>query len=169
MSAVIKTADSAAQGQPFEIEPIGPTIGAEIQGVDFSRPVPASVAKSIQAALMDHLVVYFRNADMTPEQQVAFALRLQVGEIEPGAEILSFAAKHQSARVKRVRSRLAMSASKPASADAISAYVVQDARIGPSPSPITVTPSSACIGACRRCSSARLVQTWPLSSPPTSR
>lgn len=50
----------------------GPTIGAEIQGVDFSRPVPSNVAKSIHAALMDYLVVYFRNADMTPEQQVAF-------------------------------------------------------------------------------------------------
>lgn len=49
-----------------------PSIGAEIEGVDFSRPVPEAVANAIHEALMEYKVVYFRNADMSPEQQVAF-------------------------------------------------------------------------------------------------
>ena len=50
----------------------GPTLAAEIKGVDFSRPVDPAVASAIFDALMAHKVVYFRNADITPEQQVAF-------------------------------------------------------------------------------------------------
>ena len=57
---------------PIEVVPRGATIGAEICGADFSRPISAETAAAIHDALMKHQVIYFRNADMTPAQQVAF-------------------------------------------------------------------------------------------------
>jgi taurine dioxygenase len=56
----------------IEIRRHGPTIGAEIRGVDFGRPVDRHTIAAIHDALMEYKVIYFRNADMTPEQQVAF-------------------------------------------------------------------------------------------------
>src|SRR5579863_1696203 len=56
----------------IEIIPRGPTIGAEIRGVDFSRPVDPTIAAAIHDALMQWKLIYFRDAAMTPAQHVAF-------------------------------------------------------------------------------------------------
>ncbi len=61
----------AAHGS-LEIIRRGATIGAEIRGVDFSRPIDAETASAIHDALMEHQLLYFRDAEMTPEQQIAF-------------------------------------------------------------------------------------------------
>lgn len=58
--------------KPIEVIPQGRTIGAEIRGVDFSRPADCATVDAIKSALLQWKVVYFRNADITPEQQVAF-------------------------------------------------------------------------------------------------
>jgi taurine dioxygenase len=55
-----------------EVIPYGPTFVAEIRGVDFTEPVSDAVAKTIHGALMQHKVLFFRDAVMTPEQHVAF-------------------------------------------------------------------------------------------------
>ena len=57
---------------PIEVVRRGATIGAEIRGVDFSRPVDATTHAAIHDALMRHSVIFFRNAEMNPAQQVAF-------------------------------------------------------------------------------------------------
>ena len=57
---------------PIGVTRRGATIGAEITGVDFSRPIDAPTRDAIHDALMQHSIVFFRNADMTPAQQVAF-------------------------------------------------------------------------------------------------
>lgn len=69
-----QTAESIANGAQtaLEVLPTNPTIGAEIRGIDFSQPIDERTAGALLDALMIHKVVYFRNADMTPEQQVAF-------------------------------------------------------------------------------------------------
>jgi taurine dioxygenase len=69
----------ATQSAPIEVIRRGATMAAEIKGVDFSRPVAPETAAAIHAALMQHKIIYFRNADMTPEQQVAFGR--QFGEL----------------------------------------------------------------------------------------
>src|SRR5947208_541401 len=56
----------------LEVIPQGPSIGAEIRGVDWRRPVDAATAAEIQAALMAHKVIWFRDVDVTPLQQLAF-------------------------------------------------------------------------------------------------
>lgn len=52
-----------------------PAIGAEFGGVDIAAGVDDDTLREIHAALMDHLVVFFRDQDITPKQQRDFAAR----------------------------------------------------------------------------------------------
>ena len=52
---------------------ITPVIGAEISGVDFSKPLTASVHDAIYKALLDHLVIFFRGSDISPSAHLEFA------------------------------------------------------------------------------------------------
>ena len=57
----------------LEVLPLTPAIGAEIRGVDLRRPLEPATVQAIERALLDHLVLFFRGAAITPEQQIAFA------------------------------------------------------------------------------------------------
>ncbi len=56
----------------IEVVPLGSTLGAEIRGVDFAHEVGAATAAAIHRALIEHKVVFFRGAAMSPAQHVAF-------------------------------------------------------------------------------------------------
>lgn len=58
---------------PIEIRPTTPTIGAEVRGVDLRIPLEPDVVRAIEEALLAHHVLFFRDQEITPEQQVAFA------------------------------------------------------------------------------------------------
>jgi taurine dioxygenase len=70
-------------GQNFEIEPIGPTIGAELHGIDFSRALDPQTFRRLEQALWDHKVIYARHQDMTPAQQVALGRLFGELEVHP--------------------------------------------------------------------------------------
>lgn len=57
----------------IEIRPIAGALGAEIAGVDLSRPLDAGTVRTLRQALLDHLVIFFRNQDLTPDSYLAFA------------------------------------------------------------------------------------------------
>ncbi|MGR8918408.1 MAG: TauD/TfdA dioxygenase family protein [Gammaproteobacteria bacterium] len=61
------------------VRPVTPAIGALIDGVDIGGPLDAETVGEIRAALLDRLVVFFRDQDLDPERLVAFARRF--GEI----------------------------------------------------------------------------------------
>jgi len=61
--------------QEIEVIPASPSLGAEIRGVDLSRPLDDRVLAEIRRALLDHCVIFFREQDLTPETQLAFARR----------------------------------------------------------------------------------------------
>jgi taurine dioxygenase len=85
-SVAVRTAPSAAStrgGQPFEIEPIGPTIGAEIHNIDFRLPPDTDTYARLEAALVEHKVIYARNQDLTPIQQVVVGRMLGELEVHP--------------------------------------------------------------------------------------
>jgi taurine dioxygenase len=64
----------------IEVRPIAGYIGAEIGGVDLSRPLGDSAIGEIRSALLKHKVVFFRGQDKVGhEQQIAFARRF--GEV----------------------------------------------------------------------------------------
>src|SRR3546814_13324432 len=63
------------------VMPVAGALGAEIGGVDLSDDLPDNTVPAIRQALLDHLVVVFRDPTRTPEQLLAFARRFG----EPGA------------------------------------------------------------------------------------
>ncbi len=73
--------ESAAQ--PFEIEPIGATIGAEIHGLDLTRPLDRATFERLEQALIEHKVIYAREQHMTTAQHVAFGRMFGELEVHP--------------------------------------------------------------------------------------
>jgi taurine dioxygenase len=55
------------------IKPLTGACGAEIEGVDLTRPLDAGVKQALRHALRDHLVIYMADQDVTREQHLAFA------------------------------------------------------------------------------------------------
>jgi taurine dioxygenase len=73
----------------ISVKPIAGALGAEIAGVDLSGPLPDKVIGEIRAALLQHLVVFFHDQHLTPEQQLDFGRRfgaLQVHEFVEAME-----------------------------------------------------------------------------------
>lgn len=59
--------------QAIQVSPITRTIGAEIHGVDLTKPVGEQARSEIYQALLDHLVIFFRDQPISPEQHLLFA------------------------------------------------------------------------------------------------
>ena len=57
----------------LHIQPLAPALGAEISGVDLTRPLPADRVDRIRRAFVDHGVIFFRDQHLSPEQHIAFA------------------------------------------------------------------------------------------------
>ena len=67
------------------VEPLTPTIGAVVSGVDLARPLPDDTFQEIHDAWMQHCVLLFRNQVMTPEQHLAFGRRFGPLHVHPAA------------------------------------------------------------------------------------
>ena len=52
----------------LRIEKLTATLGAEIQGADFTAPMGPDLEKAIREALLEHQVLFFRDQDLSPEQ-----------------------------------------------------------------------------------------------------
>lgn len=61
--------------QHIQVSPLTPAIGAVISGVDIATELPAAVIAEIRAAWLEHLVVFFRGQQLTPDRLVAFSKR----------------------------------------------------------------------------------------------
>jgi alpha-ketoglutarate-dependent taurine dioxygenase len=59
----------------LDVRPISGSLGAEILGVDLSRNLNQETFAAIHQAFLDHLVIFFRDQDLTVDQQIAFARR----------------------------------------------------------------------------------------------
>ena len=57
------------------VAPISGALGAEIAGVDISRPIDDTTFAEIRRAWVENLVIFFRGQTLTPPQQLAFARR----------------------------------------------------------------------------------------------
>lgn len=54
------------------VVPVAGSLGAEIHGVDLRQPLDTTTYGEIRQALLDNLVIFFRDQDITPDQQVEF-------------------------------------------------------------------------------------------------
>jgi taurine dioxygenase len=57
---------------------IAGALGAEIEGIDLSRPLPPGQLAELRRLWLEHLAVFFRDQDLTPEQFMAFAEQIGV-------------------------------------------------------------------------------------------
>ncbi|MCA8928933.1 MAG: TauD/TfdA family dioxygenase [Alphaproteobacteria bacterium] len=61
--------------QHITVSPIAGSLGAEIGNVDLAADNPEGVYTEIHRALLENLVIFFRDQDITPDRQLAFARR----------------------------------------------------------------------------------------------
>ena len=57
----------------IEVSPLAGALGAEVGGVDLSRPLPEEVHGEVLDALHEHVVIFFRNQKLDCAQHQAFA------------------------------------------------------------------------------------------------
>ena len=69
----------------LELSPLTPTIGAEVSGVDLTKPLDPRTVAAMRAALLDWKVLFFRDQDITTEQHLAFARNFGDLEVHPFA------------------------------------------------------------------------------------
>lgn len=62
------------------VDRITPAIGAEISGIDFSRPISLDAHDQIYQALLESLVIFLRAANISPDAHLAFAR--QFGDLD---------------------------------------------------------------------------------------
>ncbi|WP_430420028.1 TauD/TfdA dioxygenase family protein [Phenylobacterium sp.] len=67
----------------LNIRRVAGALGAEITGVDLAQPLPDDTIAAIRRALVEHQVIFFRDQNLTPAQQVAFGRRFGPLNIHP--------------------------------------------------------------------------------------
>ena len=93
--------------QSIEVRKLTPTIGAEVFGVDLGQDLSNHQFTEVHDALMDNLVIFFRDQKMTPAAQKNFGQRFGNLHVHPNApqlisehpEILVIKADETSKRV----------------------------------------------------------------------
>lgn len=68
------TAPSNAEGA-WAVHAFDAPLGAEVVGLDLSQPLPDDTFRQVHRAHLDHHVLVFRDAHITPAQQIAFSRR----------------------------------------------------------------------------------------------
>jgi alpha-ketoglutarate-dependent sulfate ester dioxygenase len=70
----------------LDVRPLSPLIGAVIAGLDLAQPLDAPTYSQVRAALNRHHVIFFRDQQLTPAEQAAFAR--QFGEVTEAHPVL---------------------------------------------------------------------------------
>lgn len=70
-------------GASIEIRPVTLAIGAEVTGVDLREPLADDDVARLRRALLDHLVLFFRDQHIDDDQQLEFALRFGPLHVSP--------------------------------------------------------------------------------------
>jgi len=66
------SAPTSGPEESIEILPLTPVIGAEIRGLDLRRPLAPTAIARLRAAIAEWRVIFFRDQEITDEQQLAF-------------------------------------------------------------------------------------------------
>ena len=75
----------AAPAVDLRVAPLTPAIGAEVSGVDLTRPIDDAILAALREAWLRHLVLFFRDQELTFEQHKALGRRFGELHIHPAA------------------------------------------------------------------------------------
>ena len=67
----------------IEVTPLTAAIGADVAGVDLRAPLDDDTVAAVRAALLRHLVLFFRDQPLSDEEHLAFALRFGPLSVPP--------------------------------------------------------------------------------------
>ena len=67
----------------ISLQPISGSLGAIVEGINLAEPLDDEVYGEIKAALLENLVIFFRDQDITPAQQIKFGRRFGELHIHP--------------------------------------------------------------------------------------
>ena len=56
--------------EAIDVKPLNPVIGAELSGVDISKPLGNQLYQEIHDALMEHQEIFFREQEMTQDEHM---------------------------------------------------------------------------------------------------
>lgn len=73
--------------ETIEVTPVSSVIGAEVTGADLGQ-LDDDQFGEIRDALMEHLVLFFRDQDISDERHLAFAARFGSPGVYPVARLL---------------------------------------------------------------------------------
>jgi taurine dioxygenase len=73
--------------ETIQVNPLTPTIGAEIFGVDLTMPLSDHQFKEIHDALIQHLVIFFRDQSLSTDQHKEFGRRFGKLHIHPTSQM----------------------------------------------------------------------------------
>src|SRR5262245_30783592 len=57
----------------LQIRKIAGALGAEVNGIDLSKPLPEKQKSELRRAWLEHLVLFFRDQPLDPQQFMGFA------------------------------------------------------------------------------------------------
>ena len=75
-----------ARDWPFTVKPLHPVLGCEITGITLEQAVSPGMFAKVYEAFLDYELILFRDVDLPPATQVAFArisARCNVHVLEP--------------------------------------------------------------------------------------
>lgn len=84
----------------LHLQPVSGSLGMIIHGVDLRQPLDDATYGAIKQVLLDNLVIFFRDQDITPAEQVAFGRRFGALHIHPFIPSLK---EHQEIIVLKAR------------------------------------------------------------------
>jgi len=99
MNSVTSIYENPLKFKRIEVRPMNSTIGAEIHGVDLTRPLDEQTWQEVRQAFADYLVVYFPNQPLTHDQHLAFSERF--GPLMAMPQLLSVEGYEQIHIIKR--------------------------------------------------------------------
>ena len=73
----------AALHATLTVAPLGPAIGARVEGVDLTRPLSDAEQAALEHALVTHHVLFFESQPLTPRLQRDFAARFGELHVHP--------------------------------------------------------------------------------------
>ena len=71
----------------FDLEPVTPLIGAEVRGLDLTRPLDAETRAALHRAWIDHLVLFFRDQALSKQALRDFAASFGALHVHPQGDV----------------------------------------------------------------------------------